>query len=93
MGYRIELGEIETAVLSLPEIAQACVLYNWGKKAITLFYEVKTPITPVILRQRLTEKISKYMLPTVYRQLDSMPRNPNGKIDRQALTLTLAENS
>lgn len=93
LGYRIELGEIETAVLSLPEIAHACVLYYWEKKEITLFYEVKTPITPAILRRSLTEKISKYMLPTVYRQLDSMPRNPNGKIDRQALALVLKENS
>jgi len=85
-GYRIELGEIEHVLLaSLNEIDNACVLYNKEKKEITLFYESKASISPGTIRQRLNSILPKYMLPTVFHCLDAMPRNPNGKIDRQFL--------
>ena len=87
-GYRIELGEIETAVLALPEIENACVLYHQGKKEITLFFESKVKLGPADIRPRLMERLPKYMFPTVFHQLDVLPRNANGKIDRPALTET-----
>ena len=39
MGYRIELGEIETAILAIDGIDNACVLYDYDNKNITLIYE------------------------------------------------------
>jgi acyl-coenzyme A synthetase/AMP-(fatty) acid ligase len=87
-GYRIELGEIETAVLALPEIENACVLYHQAKKEITLFFEAKVKLGPADIRPRLTERLPKYMFPTVFHQLDALPRNANGKIDRPVLTET-----
>jgi len=84
-GYRIELGEIETAVLAIPEIGNACVLYNSAAKAITLVYEAKGPTSPALIRQALSKRLAKYMLPTSFHQLDDLPLNPNGKIDRTLL--------
>jgi len=90
LGYRIELGEIEHAVLSTFSLIQnVCVLYNKNKKEITLFYEAKTKISPAYLRLKLSELLPKYMLPTAFLQLKEMPRNPNGKIDRNFLNMQL----
>lgn len=86
MGYRIELPEIEHQALCLPGIANACVLYNHEKKEITLFYESPGgAATPASIRQQLSELFPKYMLPTAFHLLDELPRNPNGKIDRNLL--------
>jgi amino acid adenylation domain-containing protein len=94
LGYRIELGEIEQAVLSTFSLIQnACALYNKNKKEITLFYEAKTEISPAYLRQKLSELLPKYMLPTAFLQLKEMPRNPNGKIDRNFLNTQLQKNN
>ena len=85
LGYRIELGEIEHAALQVDGIRNSCVVYNQNKKEITLFYECDKELTPGFIRERLSPLLPKYMLPTVFNWMELMPRNPNGKIDRQKL--------
>ena len=90
MGYRIELSEIEHRVLCVEGIANACVLYNAEKKEISLFFESKgEQVTPAVIRKELTAIFPKYMLPTAFYPMQELPRNPNGKIDRNGLLLTL----
>lgn len=89
LGYRIELGEIEHAVLSVEGVRNCCVIYNKDKKEIALFFEADRQLTPATIRERLTAFLPKYMLPTVFHQMDQLPRNPNGKIDRQQLSLSV----
>ncbi len=50
-----------------------------------MFYESDKELTAGFIRERLSALIPKYMLPTVFNWTVSMPRNPNGKIDRQKL--------
>lgn len=85
LGYRIELGEIEHAVLQVDGIRNCCVVYNQNKKEITLFYECDKELGAGFVRERLSPMLPKYMLPTVFNWMALMPRNPNGKIDRQKL--------
>ncbi|MBT3993760.1 MAG: AMP-binding protein [Gammaproteobacteria bacterium] len=85
-GYRIELSEIETAFLSLPEIYNACALYNKDLKEIIIIYEAECELSPLDLRQQALAMIPKYMLPTKFYLRESLPRNPNGKIDRKFLS-------
>jgi amino acid adenylation domain-containing protein len=89
LGYRIELGEIEHAVLQVDGIRNCCVAYNQNKKEITLFYECDNELAPGFIRERLLVSLPKYMLPTVFNHMPLMPRNPNGKIDRQKLVSSL----
>jgi D-alanine--poly(phosphoribitol) ligase subunit 1 len=89
LGYRIELGEIETAASTIEEIRNVCVLYNQRKQEIALFYETDADIQSTKIRQVLMMALPKYMLPTVFHRMDSLPRNPNGKIDRKKLESTL----
>jgi D-alanine--poly(phosphoribitol) ligase subunit 1 len=84
-GYRIELGEIETAVLSLPDIRNACALYDAQKSQIVLWLEAENAVDAGWLRRELLQRLPRYMLPAVIRQADSMPLNANGKIDRRKL--------
>lgn len=83
MGHRIELGEIETAVLAVDGVEEACCIYNREKSRIILFY------TGAIEDTQLIEIINKtlpiYMIPNQCVRLDVMPKNLNGKIDRQKL--------
>jgi acyl-coenzyme A synthetase/AMP-(fatty) acid ligase len=90
MGYRIELPEIEYQVLAIEEIANACVLYHKEKKEITVFYETTgAELTPAAIRRSLSQIFPKYMLPTAFHQMAELPRNPNGKIDRNGLSMQL----
>jgi len=91
LGYRIELGEIEHLVTSTGLVDNACVLYHRERKEITLLFEAKEQVQPQTIRQGLAAVLPKYMLPTVFRQMETLPRNPNGKIDRQGLSSLLEE--
>ena len=90
LGYRIELGEIEHAVLQVDGIHNCCVAYNRDKKEIALFFESENKLSPTFIRDRLSTFLPKYMLPTAFHQMEFLPRNPNGKIDRQQLSLSVS---
>lgn len=86
MGYRIELGEIETAVLGLDGVDKACVLYDSENKNIVLIYESASGSSQKEILLALHGQLPKYMLPTRFELVETMPLNMNGKIDRQRLT-------
>lgn len=83
MGYRIELGEIETALSGIDGIGDSICFFDEDDDAIVCC--LKTKLEPSELTVRLKEKVPKYMLPNIWRILDSLPINPNGKIDRVRL--------
>ena len=89
MGHRIELGEIEANVNTLDGIYLSCAVYNKQKDRIVLYYT--GTIEEGQLKDILTEKVPKYMLPYVFTKLDDMPLTPNGKVDRKKL-LEMATN-
>ena len=90
MGYRIELGEIETAAISCQGVQEVCCLYDNSEDKIILCYVGE--LTSAQLSKRLTEILPRYMIPTRYEQLENMPHNSNGKIDRQLLQMKLITN-
>lgn len=85
MGYRIELGEIETAILSISEINNACILYDEENKHLVLIYESSSNITKNEILVSLSDKLPKYMIPNKFILLDKIPLNVSGKIDRSYL--------
>lgn len=94
LGYRIELPEIEHQVLGIPGIANACVVYDEPRKAITLFYQSSdAEVSSSEIRTALASIFPKYMLPTAFHSLERLPMNPNGKIDRAGLLERLARSS
>ncbi|SCW58337.1 amino acid adenylation domain-containing protein [Ruminococcaceae bacterium YRB3002] len=83
MGHRIELGEIEANVSTIDGIYLSCAVYNKQKDRIVLYYT--GTIEEGNLKDILTEKIPRYMLPAVFTRLEDMPLTPNGKVDRKRL--------
>ena len=89
MGHRIELGEIEVIANMREGVKTACCIFDNVKKKIILFYVGDA--TPAEMTTYIKEKLPRYMVPNVVRQLDEMPFTPNGKIDRNGLK-TMYEN-
>ncbi len=90
-GYRIELGEIEAALNALPEIAECAVLgmesEGFEGTSICCAYAL-TPnaaATTATLHAALRAVLPSYMLPARWQELDVLPKNVNGKIDRRRL--------
>ena len=83
MGHRIELGEIETALSSVGGIRRVCCLYDQTTEKIVAVYEGDVDRTAII--DAIKNAIPKYMIPNIYHQVETMPTNMNGKIDRVQL--------
>lgn len=91
-GYRIELSEIEHVIINnLNLIKNGCVIYDFSKKEIVLFYENDTELQVQELRKKISAALPRYMIPSRFIFLSEMPRNPNGKIDRLRLKESLNE--
>lgn len=90
MGHRIELGEIETIVNMHDGVNSACCLFDGEKKKIILYYagELSTGDMATYIKN----KLPRYMVPNVIKQLEAMPFTPNGKIDRNLLKKWYEEN-
>ncbi|MCV3216971.1 amino acid adenylation domain-containing protein [Plectonema radiosum NIES-515] len=85
-GFRIELGEIENLLSQHTAIREVVVVVReevTGPQIVAYF--VASPISSHDLRVYLTEKLPDYMIPSAFVKLDSLPLNPNGKVDQRAL--------
>ncbi|WP_436498874.1 amino acid adenylation domain-containing protein [Actinokineospora sp. HUAS TT18] len=78
-GFRVELGEIESVLTEHPAIAQAAVIARDDRLVAYV-----APGVPTDLDAHLRRALPDYMVPTVV-ELDALPLNANGKIDRRAL--------
>lgn len=87
-GYRIELGEIENLLLKHAEIKESAVLVKEhpdGDKYMSAFVVGRSALSSSELREKLLKRLPLYMIPSYFVQLEKMPLNPNGKVDRKIL--------
>lgn len=90
-GYRIELGEIEARLLSHPDVGEAVVVAREdhpGEKRLAAYLVLRDKEDregAVRLKAHLREWLPDYMIPAAFVFLDTLPLNPNGKVDRKAL--------
>lgn len=82
MGYRIELGEVETALNGLDGMEAVCFFDRERDKIVCV---CRTALTDKEIVGAIREKLPRYMQPNLYRRVDTMPYNANGKIDRVRL--------
>jgi amino acid adenylation domain-containing protein len=92
-GYRIELGEIESAILGHPDVAEAVAHAGKTRNGDVAIWAYLVPKHAgrgpeqliADLQQRLARTLPVYMQPASMTVLTSLPRTPNGKIDRKSL--------
>jgi amino acid adenylation domain-containing protein len=98
-GLRVELGEIETRLTAHPDIERAVAFAAGGVAGQRLACAyVATPDAragahpeTAELARYLAEVLPDYMVPQVFLPLDALPLTANGKVDRKALTLRVAD--
>ena len=95
-GLRIEIGEIESAIKEFEGIKALAVVVKKIKgndhlcAYFTVYDEIKNDeegysIDIDALKEHLNSKLTYYMVPTVYMELDEMPQTLNGKTDLRNL--------
>lgn len=89
MGYRIELEEVEAAFSALPAVHEVGVIYKpaaAGAGSILAYVHAHEGVTAESLAKDITASLPVYMRPrTIFVRHEALPKNANGKIDRQAL--------
>jgi len=86
-GFRIELGEIEARLRQQPGVQDAVVVARDtanGKQLVGYVVAARQHLGEN-LRSALQGELPDYMVPVQVLLLDSLPLNPNGKVDRLAL--------
>ncbi|GAA1479922.1 hypothetical protein GCM10009624_03620 [Gordonia sinesedis] len=90
-GHRIELGEIDAALTADDAVTAAVtVVHGDGERArlvayVTLTADANTDDAVADVRDRLTDRLPRHMIPSAVVKLDEIPITPIGKIDHRAL--------
>jgi len=97
-GYRIEPAEVEAVINEHPAVCESVVIAchdgeprngsaDFTKRLIAyIVTSVQNPSCDE-LKTFLTKKLPDYMVPSVFITLDRVPVTPNGKVNRQALSM------
>jgi acyl-coenzyme A synthetase/AMP-(fatty) acid ligase len=97
-GFRVELQEIERVLLMHPVIREAAVVPRYreerGSVSLHAFVSFKPGARATIsdLKRCCDKSLPRYMIPEHVDILDELPKNPNGKIDRNLLLTAGAPN-
>ncbi|MGQ0842105.1 amino acid adenylation domain-containing protein [Actinokineospora sp.] len=86
-GVRVEPGEVEAALLRHPGVRSAAAAVRGADPAILVGYVVPVAAAPgpESLRRFLSGVLPAHAIPGRFVVLESLPRTPNGKLDRAAL--------
>ena len=90
-GFRVEPGEVEACLRACAGVREAAVLaraLNEGEAPRLIAYLVAEPgLDHDRLRRQLAEQLPEPLVPSLYLELDRLPRLGNGKVDRHNLPL------
>ncbi len=87
-GYRIELGEVESVLQSHENIEDGVVVIkddSSGEKHLVAYVVSKQTLLSTDLRAFLGKSLPSYMVPSYFVQMDALPLNHNGKINKKLL--------
>ncbi|HLP62249.1 MAG TPA: condensation domain-containing protein, partial [Candidatus Deferrimicrobium sp.] len=87
-GFRIELGEIENRLLTIEHIKEAVVVDlkdTTGEKYLCTYLVAAVKLDMTGIREKLSELLPEFMIPSYFVQVEKIPLNFNGKIDRKKL--------
>lgn len=88
-GFRIELGEIESELIKQIGVSDAVVVAHKTSNNEQLVAYIssneESELDTAQLKNNLMQVLPNYMVPALVILLKSLPRTPNGKVDRKSL--------
>lgn len=89
-GFRVEIEEIENILLKHPLIKEIIILAKSdanNDKCLIAYFIAEKELTYHQLKKYLFQKVPNYMVPSYFIQLEKMPLNKSGKVNRSELPL------
>ena len=84
-GFRVELGEIEGCALKDSRIDAAIANYDRKQNLLSLYYKTNAPVSEEELQELFENNLPEYMIPAVTLEIQEVPVNANGKVDKKQL--------
>jgi len=87
-GYRVELDEISSAILEISGIMDNAVILTEdgsGDAVIHAYLVSQERLDIDYVKSELQKRLPKYMVPSGMMQIDKLPVNNSGKLDKRAL--------
>ncbi|MFN2298888.1 MAG: AMP-binding protein [Anaerolineales bacterium] len=89
-GFSVQMEAVEKALKGLPGVQEAAVgafPFRGGNNRLVAYIVPEGEAAPTVrdLRTGLTGVLTYQMIPTMFVFLDSLPRTPSNRVDRQAL--------
>ncbi|MBD2560962.1 MULTISPECIES: 2-succinylbenzoate--CoA ligase [Nostoc] len=88
-GENIYPAEIESAIQATQMVADICVIgipdKHWGQALTAIYIPKKSDISALKIQTLLKDKLSKFKIPKYWIPQQNLPRNSQGKINRQQL--------
>jgi amino acid adenylation domain-containing protein len=91
-GFRVEPYEVESILHSVRGIEQAAIAIDRSDEVKLVAFCTGKNMTDNEFRQACSELMPEFMIPEIYVCLEELPRNINGKIDRETLLKSYHEN-
>ena len=87
-GFRVELSEVEAVIREFPGIKNAAVIardLGADGKAVAAYYVSDKDIEPKDIAAFIRDRKPPYMVPASLMQIERIPLNQNGKVNKKAL--------
>ncbi|MDZ8138670.1 MAG: 2-succinylbenzoate--CoA ligase [Nostoc sp. DedQUE04] len=88
-GENIYPAEIESAIQATQMVADICVIgipdKRWGQALTAIYIPKKSDTSALKIQTLLKDKLSKFKIPKYWIPQQNLPRNSQGKINRQQL--------
>ncbi len=87
-GYRIEMGEIESVLQECDQVKDAAIITRTDQedtKRLVAYIVPNGDFDKPAIQYYLKNKLPDYMIPALFVEMESLPLNANGKVDRKAL--------
>ncbi|MGC7102160.1 non-ribosomal peptide synthase/polyketide synthase [Amycolatopsis lurida] len=81
-GFRIELGEIEAVLNQHPEVSRSVVVAREDQPGVK---RLVAYVVGTVTQAYLAERLPEHMVPAAIVELEEIPLNPSGKVDRKQL--------
>lgn len=95
-GENIYPGEIEAAIRKTQMVKDVCIIglpdKYWGQAVTAIYIPQNSQISSFKLQAELQQQISKFKIPKYWIPVNKLPRNPQGKINRQQLQKIATDN-